>query len=75
MPERYMIILLNNIWNFDRLLAVKVHQDYFLLRLRRIKYLRYENTINKCLQKVRCGTIQGCGTIKLFPEAKMKPFE
>ena len=33
-PERYKINLLNNIRNFDCLVAIQAHQDYFLLRLR-----------------------------------------
>ena len=41
MPERYTISLLNNIWNFNCLVAIQVHQDYFLLGL---ENFRFENT-------------------------------
>ena len=41
-PKWYIINLLNNIWNFDGLLAVQVYQDHFLLRY---EYFVYENTM------------------------------
>ena len=32
----------------------------------RCEHLRFENTTVKCLQKIWCGTIQGCGTTKII---------
>ena len=71
-PERYTISLLNNIRNLDRLLAVQVLQNHFLLEY---KYFRYENTSDKSLQKVCCGTIRGCGTIKVILKSKDKTLQ
>ena len=71
-PERYTISLLNNIRNLDHLLAVQVLQNHFLLGY---KYFRYENTSDKCLQKVWCGTIRGCGTIKVILKSKDKTLQ
>ena len=34
------------------------------------KYFRYENTSDKCLRKIWCSTIQGCGKIKIISKNK-----
>ena len=40
MPERHIVSLLNNIQNFDHLMAIRVYQDYFLHILRWIWILQ-----------------------------------
>ena len=36
------------------------------------EYVRYESTCDKCLQKMWCGSIRDCGTIKLIFRNKDK---
>ena len=36
------------------------------------EYFRYENNSDKCLQKIWCSTIQGCGKIKIISRNKDK---
>ena len=41
--------------------------QYFKLKGKQNRYFRYENTSDKYLQKIWCGTIWGCSTIKDKP--------
>ena len=63
--ERYTVSLLNNIQNFNCLSSPGLFLNGY-------KYFRYRSASNKCLQKIRCGTIR---QLTLFSETRIKPFE
>jgi len=74
-PESHTVILTNDIWNFDRLVAIQVHQDYFLLHWDVYEYLGTGTLVINVYERYGVILFEAAEQLKLFPEIKIKHFE